>query len=110
MAVALAACCLPPASHAQGVQQGRDLFNARDKGNCGACHQVPSDPAVSSRATVGPVLANVRDRLPDRAALREMLVDPQRRSPGTLMPPYGRHQILTASEIERVIDYVHAIR
>jgi sulfur-oxidizing protein SoxX len=56
------------------------------------------------------VLANVRDRLPDRAALREMLVDPQRRSPGTLMPPYGRHQILTASEIERVIDYVHAIR
>ena len=109
-AFAVATCSLSAPSHAQDVQQGRDLFLRKDKGNCGACHQVPSDPAVTSRATVGPALANVRERLPDRVALRAMLVDPMQRNPATLMPPYGKHQILTPAEIERVLDYVHAIR
>lgn len=109
-ALLLAACSSSLALHAQVAEQGRDLFVRKDKGNCGACHQVPSDPAVTSLATVGPPLASVRDRLPDRAMLREMLVDPMRRNPGTLMPPYGKHQILDSGEIERVIDYLHAIR
>jgi len=109
-AFVLAACSPPLAARAQGIEQGREIFVRKDKGNCSACHQVPSDPEVASRATVGPALAGLRDRMPDRAALREMLFDPMRRNPDAIMPPFGRHEILQASEIERVIDYLHAIR
>jgi sulfur-oxidizing protein SoxX len=108
--LAVAAGSIAFAALAQDIGPGRELFVRGDKGNCVACHQVPSDPAVASRATVGPALANVRDRLPGRAALREMLVDPTRRNPDTLMPPYGRHRILGDDEIGQLIDYLHAIR
>jgi sulfur-oxidizing protein SoxX len=109
-ALATFACAASLALHAQDVAQGRELFMRKDKGNCIACHEVPSDPAIATRATVGPALSGIRERLPERAALREMLVDPARRNPATLMPPYGRHQILGGAEIERLIDYLHAIR
>jgi sulfur-oxidizing protein SoxX len=109
-ALALVAGGIVSAAHAQDIGPGRDLFVRKDKGNCVACHQVPSDPAVASVATVGPALAGVRDRLPDRAALRELLFDPMRLNPDTLMPPYGKHQILGDSEIEQLIDYLHALR
>ena len=45
----------------------------------------------------------------DRARLRELLEDPMRANPDTVMPPYGRHRLLEASEIERVIDFLHAL-
>jgi sulfur-oxidizing protein SoxX len=109
-ALALAAGIASLASNAQEVAAGRELFVRKDKGNCIACHAVPPDPAIASRATLGPPLSGVRERMPDRAALREMLFDPMRRNPATLMPPYGRHQILDAAEIERLIDYLHALR
>ena len=109
-AFVLVACSQSLAAHAQGIEQGRELFVRKDKGNCSACHQVPSDPAIASRATVGPALSGLRDRMPDRATLREMLVDPIRRNPEAIMPPFGKHEILGPSEIERVIDYLHAIR
>jgi sulfur-oxidizing protein SoxX len=109
-AFAVVACTGSLAAQAQDVVAGRDLFVRKDKGNCVACHEVPSDTAVATHATVGPSLSGVRERHPDRSVLRELLVDPMRRNPATLMPPYGRHQILSAAEIERVIDYLHALR
>jgi L-cysteine S-thiosulfotransferase len=98
------------AAQAQDAAQGRELFMRKDKGNCIACHEVPSDPAIATRATVGPALSGIRDRLPDRSAVREILLDPARRNPATLMPPYGRHRILVDAEIEHLVDYLHALR
>ena len=109
-ALAIVACASSLALHAQDIAAGRELFVRKDKGNCVACHEVPSDSTIASRATVGPALSGLRERLPDRQAIRELLVDPMRRNPATVMPPYGRHQILSAPEIERLIDFLHALR
>lgn len=89
--------------------QGRDLFTRPDKGNCIACHQVPEGSGPAVRADVGPRLDAARLKGWDRARLRDLLDNPMRANPDTVMPPYGRHRLLDAREIERIIDYLHAL-
>lgn len=89
--------------------EGRDLFARRDKGHCIACHEVPQGSGPSIRADVGPRLDAARLAGWDRGRLRGLLDDPTRANPDTVMPPYGRHRLLDAREIERVIDYLHAL-
>jgi len=89
--------------------EGRDLFTRPDKGNCIACHQVPQGSGPAVRADVGPGLDASRLAGWDRARLRNLLDDPTRANPDTVMPPYGRHRLLDAREIERVIDYLNAL-
>jgi sulfur-oxidizing protein SoxX len=88
---------------------GREIFIRPDKGNCIACHQVPEGSGPAVRADVGPRLDAARLKGWDRARLREILDDPMRANPDTVMPPYGRHRLLDAGEIERVIDFLHAL-
>ncbi|MDH5263819.1 MAG: sulfur oxidation c-type cytochrome SoxX [Betaproteobacteria bacterium] len=106
----LAAALLLVAGPAWGqATQGSDLFANPDKGNCIACHQVPEGAGPAVRADVGPRLDSARLKGWDRARLRALLEDPQRGNPDTVMPPYGRHRLLDDREIERVIDYLHAL-
>jgi sulfur-oxidizing protein SoxX len=46
-------------------------------------------------------------RFPDRAALREQIWDSTARNPMTVMPPFGKHRVLTEEEIDRVVDYIY---
>jgi len=77
------------------------------KGNCLACHQIPGDPQAVSLANIGPPMLAMRERFPDRSALREQIWDPTRRNPDTVMPPFGKHQVLTEEEIDLVLDYLY---
>ena len=86
-----------------------DLFVRPDKGHCIACHQLPQGSGPESRADVGPRLEGTRMRELGRAALREILDDATKRNSDTLMPPYGRHRILAAPEIERLAEFLHAL-
>lgn len=88
---------------------GRAIFADPARGNCIACHQVPAGAGPSVRSDVGPRLDAARLRGWDRARLRELLHDPMRANPGTVMPPYGRHRLLDDREIERLIDFLHAL-
>jgi sulfur-oxidizing protein SoxX len=88
---------------------GRQIFLQRDLGNCIACHQVSDAASPAVRANVGPRLDAVRLKGWNRDRLRGLLADPTRDYPDTVMPPYGRHRLLDAGEIERVIDYLHAL-
>jgi sulfur-oxidizing protein SoxX len=88
---------------------GRQIFLQRDLGNCIACHQVSDAAGPAVRANVGPRLDAARLKGWDRARLRALLEDPQRANPDTVMPPYGRHRLLDGREIERLIDYLHAL-
>lgn len=105
--VAFAAGFVPPVP-AQALS-GRELFVRVDKGHCIACHQVPEGAGPATRSDLGPRLDGARVRALDRARLRELLIDPSRANPESLMPPFGRHRILDAAEIERLIDYLHAL-
>jgi L-cysteine S-thiosulfotransferase len=84
----------------------RRLVTAEDKGHCQACHQFPNDPQIRSRATIGPALAGMRSRFPDRQRLIAVIRDARAGNPETIMPPYGPHRILTESEIAMIADYL----
>ena len=109
-ALVLAALALAAASRA-GAQppSGAQLFTRPDKGNCIACHQVSDPAAPKTRSDLGPRLEGARMRALGRERLRALLDDPMANNPDTLMPPFGRHKILDAAEIGRVIDYLDAL-
>jgi sulfur-oxidizing protein SoxX len=44
-----------------------------------------------------------------RDALKEIIDDPTRRNPDTVMPPFGRHRILEAREIDALGAFLHAL-
>jgi sulfur-oxidizing protein SoxX len=81
----------------------------RDKGHCLACHQVPEGAGPATRADLGPKLEGSRMRSLGRERLREIIEDPTRANPDTVMPPFGRHRILDAAEINRIVEYLHAL-
>jgi L-cysteine S-thiosulfotransferase len=83
-----------------------DLFVRADKGNCIACHQLPPGSGPQTRADVGPRLEGARMRALGKGALRQALVDPMGANPDTVMPPFGRHRLLDAAEIDRLVDFL----
>ena len=42
----------------------------------------------------------------DRARLREAIWNMSKTKPDTIMPPYGKHRILSESEIDAVVEYL----
>ena len=84
-------------------------FVERDRGNCLACHQVPENAGPASRSDLGPKLEGARMRSLGRAGLRAIIEDPMRANPDTVMPPFGRHRILEPADIQRLVEYLHAL-
>ena len=100
------AVCEAPAQP-DAIALGRQLAHSYEKGNCLGCHRIPGDPKAITRATLGPPLVNVRERFPDRAKLRAQLWDSTINNPNTIMPPFGKHGVLTDREIEQIIEYIY---
>jgi len=86
---------------------GRELAHDVYKGNCLACHQIPGDKSAVSLANIGPPLAYMRERFPDRSAMRAQIWDPTARNPQTVMPPFGKHRVLSEAEIDAIVDYLY---
>lgn len=95
------------ADEAPNVAAGRQLAFEIAKGNCLACHQFPRDSRATTLANIGPPLLAIRSRFPDRTELRGRLWDPMQTNPNTVMPPFGKHRILSGDEIELIIDYLY---
>lgn len=109
-ALALGSVLVVPAVTALAdAARGREIAHAQERGNCLACHRMPADPSAETLATLGPVLEKLSTRYPHRAELRERVHDASRFNPDTLMPPYGRHRILSDEEIEHVVDYLQGL-
>ncbi len=106
--LALGACLGVVPALAQG-DDARALFARADKGRCIACHRVPEGAGPATRSDLGPALEGTRMRALGREALRETIEDPTKANPATVMPPYGRHRILTPEEIDRLVEYLHAL-
>ena len=106
-AVLALACGIATSASAQVL--ARDLFVRADKGHCIACHQLPEGAGPATRADLGPRLEGARMRVLGKPALREVIADPTRANPDTVMPPFGRHHILDSAEIERLVEFLHAL-
>jgi sulfur-oxidizing protein SoxX len=88
------------------VAQGKRVAYDRKKGNCLACHMMDDGTLPG---TIGPPLFAMRTRFPDRAALRAQIHDPTERNPNTMMPPFGKHRILSDEEIDQITEYVYSL-
>ncbi len=91
------------------IAAGARLAQDVAKGNCLACHAMPRDAGAVTSANIGPPLVAIRARFPEREPLRRQIWDAGLTNPDTVMPPFGKHQILTPEEIELIVDYLYTL-
>jgi sulfur-oxidizing protein SoxX len=88
------------------AQKGKKVAENRSTGNCVACHAYQG---AESPGAVGPPLVAMKARYPDKAALRAQIWDATAKNPNSLMPPFGKHLILTEQEIDQVTEWAHGL-
>jgi sulfur-oxidizing protein SoxX len=104
--LALSMLLLASLAAADTVDEGKRLTMERGKGNCLACHVIEDGQLPGN---VGPPLQGMKQRFPDRAALRQQVCDATIRNPYSRMPPFCRHGILTHQEVELIVDYLYTL-
>lgn len=82
--------------------QGGCVAIDRKKGNCHSCHMI----AGINYGNVAPPLVSMKQRFPDKAKLRAQVWDAGVANPKTVMPPFGRHGILSEDEIDKVVEFL----
>jgi len=97
---------LASAADASVVEQGKKIAFDRKKGNCLACHQIEGG---SLPGNIGPPLVAMKARFPDKSKLRAQIWDSTKSNPNSMMPPFGRHEILTEDEIDKVVEFVYTL-
>jgi sulfur-oxidizing protein SoxX len=91
------------ASAASAADEGKEIAFHKKKGNCLACHKIEGGKAAGN---VGPALVNMKARFPDQKKLRAQIWDATAKNPNSIMPPFGRHKILSEKEIDKVVEFV----
>ena len=88
------------------VAEGKKIAFDRKKGNCLACHMIEGG---SLPGNIGPPLIAMKARFPDRQVLKAQISNPQQKNPNTIMPPLGPHEILSAGESDKVVEFIHTL-
>ena len=55
------------------------------------------------------MLVDMKSKYPKREDLVAIIYDETKRNPQTMMPPFGRNRILTAREIEAIVDFLQTL-
>ena len=88
---------------------GKEIAFDRTKGNCLACHGFPAVPDALQTGNSGPPIIAMQARFPDKSILRAKIWDATASSSNSFMPPFGKHQVLSEEEIDKVVDFVHSL-
>ncbi len=91
---------------AGNVSAGKQIATDRSRGNCIACHYLPGG---QSPGNIGPALVGIQSRYPTKESLMAQIYDATVANPETIMPPFGRHQILSDRELEDVVEYIWSL-
>ena len=109
IAVMTAALALTPISTASAetvVEKGKALSYDRKLGNCLACHAMDDGKLAGN---IGPPLVSMKLRYPDKAKLRAQIWDATQKNGNTIMPPFGKHKMLSEEQIDLITDYVYTL-
>jgi sulfur-oxidizing protein SoxX len=119
-AVLMAGLLATTASHAQGQAPSAAVCDNKDnpptdaaviggciavnrtKGNCHSCHLING----INYGNIAPPLVAMKARFPDKAKLRAQIWDASVANPKTVMPPFGRHGILSEDEVDKVVEFM----
>jgi sulfur-oxidizing protein SoxX len=88
------------------IAAGKAVYLNKSKGNCVSCHQI-DDPDATQAGNQGPPIVAMKQRFPDKRKLRAQIWDATVNNPLTIMPPLGKHWILSEKEIDAVVEYVY---
>jgi len=99
---------IPSVSNADAaaIAEGKSIAFNRKKGNCLACHQIEGG---SLPGNIGPPLLAMKARFPDKSKLRAQIADARYTNANTIMPPFGAHEILSSSEVDKVVEFIHSL-
>jgi len=87
------------------AEKGRQIAQARDKGNCLACHVMKGG---SQPGTRGPDLSHYGNAGRSDAETYTAIHDMRTRNPETLMPPFGTNEILSDPDIRDIVAFLQA--
>ncbi|MGD2137716.1 MAG: sulfur oxidation c-type cytochrome SoxX [Gammaproteobacteria bacterium] len=93
-------------SAASVLEKGKAVAFDRKKGNCLACHAIDDGTLPGN---IGPPLVSMQLRYPDKEKLREQIWDATVKNPNTIMPPFGRHNMLSEEEIDWITEYIYTL-
>jgi sulfur-oxidizing protein SoxX len=108
-AIMLSGSVLAAENGAKKEPTGKELSFDRKKGNCLACHAMPTVPDVESAGLYGPPLIAMSARYPSKGRLRAQIWDATVANPSSTMIPFGKHGVLTEEEIDKVTDFVYGL-
>ena len=94
------------ADASDAVEEGRELAFDRKKGNCLSCHMVPG---AEEPGNIAVALLAMESRFPDKEVLRRNIWDQTEFRPHAMMPPFGKHGILSEDEIDKIVEYLYTL-
>lgn len=94
------------ASHSEMIAKGKQIAFHRQLGNCLTCHMIADGQASGN---IGPPLIAMKARFPDKKALRAQIWDSTVKNPSSMMPPFGKHNILTEDQIDAVVEFIYSL-
>lgn len=101
---ALAALFMLPMTANAKTMTGEEVTFDRKLGNCLACHMIPGGNLPGN---IGPPLLAMKARFPDKAVLRAQIWDATVKNPNSIMPPFGKHEIITEDQIDKITDFIY---
>jgi sulfur-oxidizing protein SoxX len=85
------------------VEQGKRLALK----HCPACHNIAG---ADQAGTVAAPLKGIKARFPNRKKLYNIIYNAQSAlNKDTMMPPFGRNELLDKGEIKKIIDFLYTI-
>ena len=94
------------AATASEIAAGKELAFNRKKGNCLACHAIAGG---SLPGNIGPPLIAMKSRFPNVSVLRAQIWNASANNPNTIMPPFGKHNMLSDAEIDKIVTFIHSL-
>ena len=88
------------------IEKGKAVAVDRKKGNCLACHAMGDGKLPGD---IGPPLVSMKLRYPDKSKLRDQIWDATRKNGNSIMPPFGKHRMLSEEQIDQIVEYVYTL-
>ena len=88
------------------IEKGKEVAFDRKLGNCLACHAIEDGTLPGN---IGPPLIAMQQRFPDKAKLRAQIWDATKANPNSMMPPFGKYEVLTEKEIDAITEWVYTL-
>ena len=85
------------------VNAGREIAFAAKKINCLSCHLILKGHGL------GNISVAMKARFPDKKVLRDNVWDQTQFRPHAMMPPFGKHRILTEEEIDNIAEFLYTL-